>query len=215
MRRNRTDPKAYSQQAPIPTLYNGIQFRSRLEATWAAFFDELGWDWEYEPALFEGAGWTPDFLIRKRHLLVEVKPVVSPTGWDRHPAVEYAMRRELPEDLLVLFAGVSPESRWLNRLPYPEDYEGERLEYEGAVDTPWVGRAVIPKFGGRQCEIYLAAEFCLCGGTPNLSGYGFFGHEISAPQTVDADHTLGPFIAGRNWRDCWKKAKNAVQWRPS
>jgi len=33
----------------IQTTYRGIRFRSRTEARWAAFFDELGWPWEYEP----------------------------------------------------------------------------------------------------------------------------------------------------------------------
>jgi hypothetical protein len=47
--------------ANIPTTYNGVQFRSRLEAKWAAFFDLLGWRWHYEPLDLDG--WIPDFLI--------------------------------------------------------------------------------------------------------------------------------------------------------
>lgn len=58
----------------IPTRYGSVQFRSRLEARWAAFFDIVGWKWDYEP--FDLAGWTPDFLIKgKNPALVEVKPV--------------------------------------------------------------------------------------------------------------------------------------------
>jgi hypothetical protein len=62
---------------PVKTLYKNIYFRSRLEATWACFFDRLGWQWEYEP--FDLDGWFPDFLIKtefgdKKELLVEVKP---------------------------------------------------------------------------------------------------------------------------------------------
>lgn len=62
---------------PIPTKYNGIQFRSRLEATWAAFFDNMGWSWNYEP--FDLNGWTPDFLLKSKieNILVEVKPITS------------------------------------------------------------------------------------------------------------------------------------------
>jgi hypothetical protein len=62
----------------IPTKYNGIQFRSRLEATWAAFFDRLGWKWEYEP--FDTNGWIPDFVLlfpMQQRVLVEVKPATS------------------------------------------------------------------------------------------------------------------------------------------
>ena len=58
-----------------PTRYNGIQFRSRLEAKWAAFFDLLNWKWEYEPCDFDG--WIPDFVIvgREELIFVEVKPI--------------------------------------------------------------------------------------------------------------------------------------------
>lgn len=60
---------------PIPTSYAGVDFRSRLEARWAAFFDLAGLTWDYEP--IDLPGWTPDFLLRARtgSLLVEVKPI--------------------------------------------------------------------------------------------------------------------------------------------
>ncbi len=53
-----------------PTIYKGIQFRSRLEARWAKFFDEFGMSWQYEPYVFQidlgdncYEQYTPDFLI--------------------------------------------------------------------------------------------------------------------------------------------------------
>ncbi len=58
----------------IPTVYKGIEFRSRLEATWAAFFDQMGWRWEYEP--FDMDGWLPDFVL-EGSLLIEVKPWIN------------------------------------------------------------------------------------------------------------------------------------------
>lgn len=59
---------------PIPTKYNGIQFRSRLEARWAAMFELLDWEYEYEPCDFNG--WIPDFLLKiYTPVFVEVKPV--------------------------------------------------------------------------------------------------------------------------------------------
>ena len=59
----------------IPTKYKGIQFRSRLEAKWAAFFDLMNWKWQYEPRDFNG--WIPDFAVYGKHLVyVEVKPTV-------------------------------------------------------------------------------------------------------------------------------------------
>jgi hypothetical protein len=45
----------------IPTMYAGVRFRSRAEATWAAYFDRLGWTWDYEPV--DCRGYIPDFLI--------------------------------------------------------------------------------------------------------------------------------------------------------
>ena len=50
----------------IETSYKGYRFRSRLEARWAVFFDQLGRDWEYEKEGFDlGAdGWyLPDFWL--------------------------------------------------------------------------------------------------------------------------------------------------------
>jgi hypothetical protein len=59
----------------IPTKYKGVMFRSRLEATWAAYFDNACIRWDYEPIDLEG--WTPDFILRLEdtQMLVEVKPV--------------------------------------------------------------------------------------------------------------------------------------------
>jgi hypothetical protein len=51
---------------PIETVYKGYRFRSRLEARWAVFFDECGFDWEYEPEGFDvdGVKYLPDFRLR-------------------------------------------------------------------------------------------------------------------------------------------------------
>lgn len=72
----------YSIKA-IPTTYAGVNFRSRLEARWAAFFDLCAWKWDYEP--FDLEGWTPDFLIRSAAgpILAEVKPADVATFMQR------------------------------------------------------------------------------------------------------------------------------------
>ncbi|MCW0217495.1 MAG: hypothetical protein OJI67_04140 [Prosthecobacter sp.] len=66
-----------SRSAPrvVPTQYGGVIFRSRLEATWAYFFDSIGLPWKYEP--FDIEGWTPDFLLQGT-ILCEVKPEIEP-----------------------------------------------------------------------------------------------------------------------------------------
>ena len=64
--------------AAIETEYRGIKFRSRLEARWAAFFDQCGWSWQYEPVDLNG--WMPDFSIEGK-CLVEVKPFERCAQW--------------------------------------------------------------------------------------------------------------------------------------
>ncbi len=77
-----------------PTRHNGVLYRSRLEARWAAFFDLLGWPYAYEP--FDLKGYIPDFVLQFHEpLLVEVKPElyfkdleqhagkIKVSGWDK------------------------------------------------------------------------------------------------------------------------------------
>ena len=61
----------------IPTTYKGTTFRSRTEARWAVFFDELGVGWDYEPEgyeLGEGKRYLPDFWLPDLESFFEVKP---------------------------------------------------------------------------------------------------------------------------------------------
>lgn len=63
--------------AGIATFYRGTQFRSRIEAIWAAFFDKCDWPWEYEPV--DLLGYIPDFILTFPHepVLVEVKSCMT------------------------------------------------------------------------------------------------------------------------------------------
>ena len=65
-----------SEIKAIETEYNGILFRSRLEARWAVFFDAAGVKYEYEPYSFmlDGIGYVPDFYLPDYELYVEAKP---------------------------------------------------------------------------------------------------------------------------------------------
>lgn len=63
----------------IETYYKGKRFRSRLEAKWAVFMDELGVDWEFEPQgyrykLHNGSEYLPDFFLPNLDCLLEIKP---------------------------------------------------------------------------------------------------------------------------------------------
>lgn len=68
-----------------PTTYKGTRMRSRLEAGFAAWLDQRGFVWEYEPGAFasDKGQYFPDFLLRDvvcswrsqpATVYVEVKP---------------------------------------------------------------------------------------------------------------------------------------------
>lgn len=60
----------------IETRYAGCRFRSRLEARWAVFFDDMQIPWEYEPQGFtlgDGRNYLPDFLLPQCGTWIEVK----------------------------------------------------------------------------------------------------------------------------------------------
>lgn len=82
----------------IPTDYRGTHFRSRLEAKWAAFFDLVGWPWQYEP--IDLNGYIPDFVLPLyKPIVVEVKPElylqqlfqhrkrIEDSGWDKEAMI--------------------------------------------------------------------------------------------------------------------------------
>jgi len=55
------------------TEYCGHNFRSRLEARWAVFFNEMTIEWEYEKHKF--SRYTPDFYLPRFDVFLEVKPL--------------------------------------------------------------------------------------------------------------------------------------------
>lgn len=70
----------------IETKYNGFNFRSRLEARWAIFFDMIGLKYEYEVEGYEmnGVRYLPDFYIPSLDRWFEIKA---------KPLSEYEMKK--------------------------------------------------------------------------------------------------------------------------
>jgi hypothetical protein len=66
----------------LPSLYSGIQFRSRMEARWAVFMDAIGVHWLYEPEGYDldGLRYLPDFYLPTVDAFLEVK---NPLAVDR------------------------------------------------------------------------------------------------------------------------------------
>ena len=76
---------------PIPTVYKGVKYRSRLEARYAVLFERLGVEAYYE---WEGVqlptGWyEPDFWLPALKAWLEIKPTY-PTDIEKRRCVELA-----------------------------------------------------------------------------------------------------------------------------
>lgn len=63
----------------IETRYKGYNFRSRLEARWAVYFDTISVKWEYEKEGFQlpNHWYLPDFYFPDMDLWAEVKPTTE------------------------------------------------------------------------------------------------------------------------------------------
>lgn len=102
----------YSIKA-IQTRYDGILFRSRIEARWAVFFNSLGLDYEYEKEgydLGDGKAYLPDFWLPSLDAWIEIK------GADpEEDACDLAHRLSVASEyrVYVFFGGiVMPENKW-------------------------------------------------------------------------------------------------------
>lgn len=82
-----TDRLERNRAIALPTWYRGVEFRSRLEARWAVFFDTLGLRWEYEKEGYDlnGLWYLPDFWIPKLDCWIEIKGG-SPTKLENEKA---------------------------------------------------------------------------------------------------------------------------------
>ncbi|WP_145557614.1 hypothetical protein [Yersinia aldovae] len=81
----------------MSTIYNGLQFRTQLEAHWAAFFDLAKWSWKLNPSPV--GNWSPDFQVTfpcshsecggTHTLLVAVLPVTKIDDFSQHPCLSH------------------------------------------------------------------------------------------------------------------------------
>ena len=99
-----------------PTVYAGRHFRSRLEASWAAWFDGIGFAWTYEPTPLVD-DYQPDFLLqlddRDRGLYVETKPERYVEWLERHaPDIERWKAHTLAADGISLLVLIGRPGRW-------------------------------------------------------------------------------------------------------
>lgn len=88
----------------IPTTYNGIKFRSKLEANWAKWFDEYSIKWSYESEGFDvnGIWYLPDFHLPEISTFIEIKGALQGISKARK-FFDAIMKINLREDNLSLF----------------------------------------------------------------------------------------------------------------
>jgi hypothetical protein len=174
-------------------LYNGIVYRSRQEAKYAAFWELLGWKFTYEP--FEGNGYIPDFLIDGDNpLLVEVKTAHTKEQYEREvPKIVKGLKNRWEHDFLIV--GFNPIAQWQS--PAWEDGLCAGL----LSDKAW----------GSEVDDGIWFRCKECGGVGVYHSTGHYGGRPCGHS--DGDHHLGhldeDFI-----RDGWARATNVTQWRP-
>ncbi len=86
------------------TKYNGIIYRSRLEARWAVYFDLLEVPHMYELEGFKlstGEIYLPDFYLPDAHIFCEVKP------FQQHDSRWDLLVNETEQSLLLLIGNLS------------------------------------------------------------------------------------------------------------
>ena len=110
-----------------PTVYDGVQMRSKLEAQWAAALDFYEIDWAYEPQVYQlasGALYLPDFWLPELSTWIEVKGIGVPRLWKAEQFAE-----EVSDDMIVLI-GFPSQDRYIShlRLEYPQ--WGDALGYD-------------------------------------------------------------------------------------
>jgi len=90
----------------IETVYRGINFRSRNEARWAVFMDQLGIPFEYEPEGFElnGLRYLPDFYLTDQKIWAEVKSQL-PNETEKEKAVRLVNESGLALVFLIFSHG--------------------------------------------------------------------------------------------------------------
>lgn len=180
----------------IPTTYNGIRYRSRLEAQWAAFFDKVYWRFEYEPE--DLPGWIPDFaLLHKRGpTYVEVKPLYSSDLDSRAAYIQRLAAVEVPQNREILLLGCDPfsESRYMHRNAGAQLGWFAREGGDSAASEAVIFASPLQGIDFASYEGNWTGRFS---GVHNK----YFG--LASPVEIDFPERCSTF---------WAEAKNEVQW---
>ena len=205
------------KHAAIPTLYKGIQFRSRLEAKYACLFDLLGWSWEYEP--LDLNGWIPDFLIRsplfRKPTLVEVKPQAFP-------------EKEVSAKIYRAFGAKFERGKFHKKVEAAieaEYYAEKALEW---AESDW--NASESSVGAAQAKLRKAKDATreaygnlACNAWKKKLAYDILFLGLHPRKIANDTHLLGQHLDLPGWEPVfyssavldpiWIKATNTIQWK--
>lgn len=203
----------------IPTTYSGVNFRSRLEARWAAFFDSCGWEWDYEP--FDLEGWAPDFMLKgKTRALVEVKPIDF-TGNDKTDILtarsvaskvfDHTKRFELKDwsgESLEEYERVERYNSKIQRCDYEVLVIGNG-PFQSNVYSEWsLGVLALSDGGTDTADLFYGRSYHL-----DYAGrYGSYKYRMGGEH--EGDHHLR-YISGDEPQEMWRTAGNESQWIPN
>jgi hypothetical protein len=188
----------------ILTRYEGVNYRSMLEARWAAWFQLVGWPAHYEP--FELAGYIPDFILDFPYpLLVEVKPTRDCVG----PAAQRIVDSGWGGEFLIVTSmptfGSCPEAPnwasfgWLEG-DLPEPHATNYSTWQAHSSSAYACLAI----GGSLPKGHVCLRHGLCSYRCRVGGCGVDNwKEAQDPDVAQYAKRL------------WAEAGNLVQWRGS
>lgn len=185
-----------------PTIYKGIEFRSRLEARYAALFDILSWQWEYEPEA--APGYIPDFAlhgVKNRKVYVEIKPgAVYRANRTEITAKALTSLSTLGTDELLVLTGEFADCSCFDApvfgyMPVNEPDMGYPYEFDEEV--------VLFRPGIAHGSEYDFAH--TMGGWAGRLSNAYDGNALFEGTMLDKATTLR----------LWSRAGNAIQWKPN
>jgi hypothetical protein len=170
--------------AGIPTEYNGVIHRSRLEAKWAMLMHRMAWAAEYEA--IDGSGYIPDFIIQGANPIgMEVKDDVLWQHLHNHAEkVDRGMAKHWSGVLLIVGA---------TNLLVPK-----RDQCAGIIRDTRTHRS-----------LWLPAQWCRCRVCDSVAIY-----DSQSRRLAPCGHRLeGDLVPVEGLETVWKQISNWTQWR--
>ncbi len=174
---------------PLRTRYNGVTYRSRLEAKWACLFDLLKWPHDYEPV--DLRFYIPDFAIRfpAGTIAVEVKP-------------EFSLDALIPHARKIIESGWTGEALALGACLFPNTDIGQHIEWVGVDDEG------LRQFDNGPANVFRCID---CGGVSLRNGDNSWRCRVNG--CYDGNAHVSDFDPNELDR-LWKEAGDRVQWMP-